>query len=384
MKINKNAAQLFSLFLLGCALIVIYKVFDNLGAIGRIITQLWSILTPFIVGFGIAFLLFAPVNWLDGRLRRLKWKWMDRAARPIAVAIVYALTLAVLALIIYIAVPALVRAVSTFVEHQLPAYMKTVTAFIEKNSAEGGILAGLDLETKINDMIASLGSFLDGDRIMGYLSGVINFASELINVLMAFIVSVYMLLGKESLIRGVKSVAGLVIKPKTMGLLSVYSHKIAKIFYDYFYSQIVDAVVVGVLATIGFFIAGLPSSTAPALGMLLGIMNLIPYFGALIGGVLCAFVTLITVGPYQALFIAIYILVMQQLDANIIQPRIVGHTVGIRPIYVLLGITIGGGIFGFWGIFLGAPLIAVVRMLLLDCIELHDKHKEKNKAQPTE
>lgn len=374
MKINKNAAQIISLFLLGCALIVVYKVFDNLGTIGGIIAKLWSIMTPFIVGFGIAFLLFAPVKWLDERIRRSKWQWMQRAARPLAVTIVYLLAIALVSLVIYIAVPALIRAVGDFIE-QMPTYYENALSFVRQHSQDGGLLAGFNLEEKVNELYKFLAEQLTVDRIVGYLSGVVKFASSLIDVLMAFIVSVYMLLGKESLIGAVKSVSSLVIKPKTMGLFSVYSHKIAKIFYNYFYSQIIDAFVVAVLATIGFLIAQIPN--APALGMMLGILNMIPYFGALIGGVICVLVALISGNFYGALFVGIYILVMQQIDANIIQPRIVGHTVGIRPIYVLLGITLGGGIFGFWGVFLGAPFIAVVQMLLSDCIKLKNKKAEK-------
>ncbi len=383
MKINKNAAQILSLFILGVALIFVYKVFDNLGAITGIFSKLWSIMTPFIVGFGIAFLLYAPVKWFDERFRRSKWKFMERAARPLAVTTAYLLALALLALIVYIAVPALIRAGEDFIKKDyIGSFAKNVQSFINRYSQEGGLLAGFDLEKALNSFVASLGDKLDGDQIMGYLSSVVNFASGLVDVLMAFIVSVYMLLGKESLIGALKSVTGLVIRPKTMNLFSVYSHKIAKIFYNYFYSQIIDAFVVTVLATIGFYIAGLQATTAPALGMLLGILNMIPYFGALIGGVACALVTLISVGPYHALFVAIYILVMQQIDANVIQPRIVGHKVGIRPIYVLLGITLGGGIFGFWGVFLGAPFIAVVQMLLQDCIKLKNKKAEAASEEP--
>lgn len=379
MKINKNMAQVVSLFLLGCALIVVYKVFDNLGAIVSVFTKFWSIMTPFIVGFGIAFLLFAPVKRLDERFRRNKWRWVQKSARPLAVTIVYLLTLALLALIIYIAVPAVIRAVGDFIE-QLPTYYQNALSFVREHSQDGGLLAGFDLEEKINGLYTFLLEQLTADRLVGYVSGVMQFASSLVDVVMAFIVSVYMLLSKESLIHAVKSVSGLVIKPHTMGLFSVYSHKIARIFYNYFYSQIIDASVVMVLATIGFLIAQVPN--APALGMMLGILNMIPYFGALIGGVICVLATLISGNIYGALFVAIYILVMQQVDANIIQPRIVGQTVGIRPIYVLLGITLGGGIFGFWGIFLGAPFIAVVQMLLTDCI--HRKNKKNGNTQTAE
>lgn len=377
MKINKNAAQVVSLFVLGCALIIVYKVFDNVGAIGGVIAALWSIMMPFIVGFGIAFLLWAPVNWMDGKLRTSHWTWVQRAARPLSVAVVYITALALLTLIVYIAVPALVNTIRDFLQAD---YIKNFTndfnAFLADISEDGGLLSSLDIKKMIDGLVKAIGDFFSPDMLKGYVSGVVSFATGLVDIVMAFIVSVYMLLGKESLIRASKSVSGLIIKPGLMNVFSVYSHKIARIFYNYFYSQIIDAFVVSVLTTIGLLIVGLPNGMAPALGVLLGILNMIPYFGALIGGVLCTFVALITVGPYHALFVAVYILVMQQIDANIIQPRIVGHTVGIRPIYVLLGITLFGGLFGFWGVFLGAPFIAVIQMILRDCIEAKNNKKD--------
>lgn len=368
MKVNKGVAQWLSWLLLGSCLIVVYKVFDNLGAIGGIFSRFVSILTPFIVGFAIAFLLYAPVKWLDDLFHRSKWKWLHRAARPIAVAIVYLLALVLVGLLVYAAIPALVSAIKDFIENS-PTYYDKALEFVRGNEW----LAWLELETKIKELYQTITKLLTVDRVLGYLTELMHFATSFIDVLLAFIVSVYMLLGKESLIRAVKSVFGLAFKPKTMDFFSVYCHKIAKIFYNYFYSQAIDAVVVGVLATIGFLLARLPN--APVLGMMLGLMNMVPYFGALIGGVICVLVALLSGNFYGALFVAIYIIVMQQIDANIIQPRIVGQTVGIRPIYVLLGITVFGGLYGFWGIFLGAPIIAVIQMLVTDYIAVRNRKK---------
>lgn len=373
MKINKNLGQWLGLFLLGVALIVVYKVFDNLAAIGGVFGTFASILTPFIVGFAIAFLLYGPVKWLDGLLRRAKWKWVQRIARPTAVFAVYVLALALLALVVYAAIPALIKALTDFID-KLPAYYNKVMALVSTYTAEGGLLEGFDLESKVQELYAMLQRFLTVDRVITYLGSVVRFASSLLDVLMAFIVSVYMLLSKEALVRAVKSVSGLVFKPRTMEFFSVYLGKTAKIFYNYFYSQAIDALVVGVLATIGFLLARMPY--APVLGMMLGLMNMIPYFGALIGGAVCVLVALLSGNFYGALFVAVYILVMQQVDANIIQPRIVGQTVGLRPIYVLLGITIGGGLYGFWGIFLGVPVMAVIQMLLTDYIAVRNAKAE--------
>ena len=305
-------------------------------------------------------------------LKRIKGKFFEKAARPLSVALVYLLMIGLLSLLFYIAVPALVSAVGEFVS-SVPAYYEKVMRFINDRAGPGSFLESLDLPQRAKEIYAFLQEQVTVEKLLSYLSSVLNFTSSLVEVIMAIIVSVYMLLGHESLFAAVKSVLGLVFKPKTLTFFSTYAHKTAKIFYNYFYSQMLDALVVGVLATIGFLLARMPN--AAVMGMLLGIMNMVPYFGALIGGVLSVLVALLSGNFYGALFVAVYILVMQQIDANIIQPRIVGQTVGIKAIYVLLGITIGGGLFGFWGIFLGAPFIAVVQMLLTDYIAYRNRIK---------
>ena len=299
---------------------------------------------------------------------------MHKLARPVSVVIVYLLLFGLLTLIGYLALPALYHAIMDFVS-AVPGYYNNVMAFLAEYTKEGGILEELHLEERIKDVYTWISNQLTADRIFSYFQGILNFTTSLLDIFMALIISVYMLLGRESLVRAVKAVAGLVIKPRGMAFCSIYAHKITKIFYSYFYSQAIDACIVGVLATIGLLIARLPN--APVLGMMLGIMNMIPYFGAIIGGVICVLVALLSGNIYGAVFVAIYVLAMQQIDGNIIQPRIVSNSVGIKAIYVLLAITIGGGFFGFWGIFLGVPFMAMVQMLVKDIIDYRNRQEEQ-------
>ncbi len=381
MKPNKNFAQSLYLFLVGFALIVVYKMFDSLGEIGSMVEKLFSILTPFVVGFVIAFLLYLPAKKIENLFLRGKAKIWGKVARPVSVAIVYVLALGILTLVIYLAIPALVRALIDFVG-EIPTYYNNVMGFIQEHSAPGSLLESFDIESKIKDLYTFVQSQLTVDRILTYIQSLVSFTSSLVDVLMAFVVSIYMLLGREYLFHAVRAVSGLFLKNKTIVVISDYLHKIAKIFYGYVYSQLLDALVVGVLATIGFLLARLPN--APALGIMLGLMNMVPYFGALIGGVICVLIALLSGNFYGALFVAAYILVMQQIDANIIQPRIVGETVGLKAIYVLLGITVCGGLLGFWGILLGAPVMAVVQLLLTDYIASRKKEKTHTWTLPDE
>lgn len=398
MKNNKNFAQAMLLFFLGLALIIVYKAFDSLGWIWSALVQLFSILTPFVVGFGIAFVLYGPVTWFENLLLKIKGKFFQRAARPIAVVITYLLTLALLAGLVVLVLPPLLEEVSGFIQDLLA--VDNLSAKIEQYIP---FLQNVDLDALLLKGQQVLTEYFTFERIVGYIGSVWRVTSSLIDVVMAVIVSIYMLLGRESLLRAVKSVFGLVFKPRTMSSLSGYSHKIAKIFYSYLYSQFLDALVVGVLATVGFgLVQILPFGAATTLrlenfnfglaatfGMTLGLLNMIPYFGALIGGVVFSVIVLLSENFAAALFIAIYIVVMQQIDANIIQPRIIGENVGIRAIYVLLGITIFGGLLGFWGIFFGAPFMAVIQLLLTDYIRFRKQKaatpvSEESDDPPTE
>ena len=151
------------------------------------------------------------------------------------------------------------------------------------------------------------------------------------------------------------------------------------------YSDTAESLYAGNKVTVENFNFGL----AATFGMTLGLLNMIPYFGALIGGVVFSVIVLLSENFAAALFIAIYIVVMQQIDANIIQPRIIGENVGIRAIYVLLGITVFGGLLGFWGIFFGAPFMAVIQLLLTDYIRFRKQKaatpvSEESDDPPTE
>lgn len=135
----------------------------------------------------------------------------------------------------------------------------------------------------------------------------------------------------------------------------------------------------GVVVSVGLLIFRVPY--AVLLGMALGLMNMIPYFGAIIGGFGVALITLLTTNIYTALGVAIYIVVVQQIDGNIIQPRVVGDSVGLRPFYVLLSVTLFGGLLGFWGVLLAPPLMAIVQLIVR---ELTIRRKKKLAAETDE
>ena len=354
-------------FSIPAAAILLFKLYDNFGEALGLIGKLLGILSPFVGGFLLAFFMYGPSKWLEKALLNLKGKAWPRLARPLALTITYLLLLGVLTLIVYLLLPTLTNSLMNLVG-AMPGYVDAAMEKLRELDAGGGFLAQIGLMDRLNDVYAhlqvALTRLVTTENILTALKSVGNVASSLINVVIAFIVSLYMLGGREHLTAALKNFLSLFIKPRPLARVTNYCHRTAHIFINYFYGALLDALCVGVVVSIGLAIFRVPY--AVLLGMSLGLLNMIPYFGAIIGSIGIALVTLLTSNIYTAIGVVIYIVVVQQIDANIIQPRVVGGSVGLRPIYVLLSITLFGGLFGFWGIFLGPPLMAIVQMFVRD------------------
>ena len=360
------------------AAVVLYKLYDNFGEALGFVGKLLGILAPFVGGFVLAFLLYAPCRRLEERFLTLKGKAWPKLARPLALLIVYLLFFGLLTAVIALLIPLLVSSL-TDLAAALPDYLSAAHERILQWVAEDGPLGVLNLQDKVNDIYAGIAEaatkLITPQNVVGTIKRVGSVASSLIDVVIAFVVSVYMLHGREHLCRALQNFVSLFTRPRTLARLRGYTRRTGRIFAKYIYGALLDAFIVGAVVSVGLLIFGVPY--AVLLGMILGVMNLVPYFGAILGGVFIAFITLLTNGLPTAIGVAIYIVVAQQVDANIIQPRIIGDSVGLRPFYVLLGITFFGGLFGFWGILLGPPLMAVVQMVARDIYARRAKAKEK-------
>lgn len=366
------------------AAILLFKLYDNFGNALYLIGRFFQILAPFVGGFVLAFLLYGPCRWIESRLAGRKNEKWQKWARPVSIFLTYLSFMSILALLFYLIIPILVDSLSDLAV-SLPKHIADAQENIHKWVSSGGPLHNLGLDGVAEGISAALGGLISSkggisaEDVLSALKGMGSVATSLINVVIAFVVSVYMLAGREQLGRAVYNFAGLFIRRRSLASLRHYLRRTGRIFSKYIYGALLDALLVGVVASIGLLLFRIPY--AVLFGLLLGMMNLIPYFGGLIGGVIIVFVSLLTNGLYTALFVAAFIIVIQQVDANIVQPRIIAGSMGLRPIYVLLGITFFGGLFGFWGILLGPPLMGVIQMIVRDIYARRKKEAARKKAK---
>ena len=368
-------------FSLLAAVAILYKTYTSLDGVLGLVDKIIDIFAPFVGGFVLAFFLFRPCNWLEKRFLSLNGKAWPKLARPLALAAVYLVFLGLVSLVFYLVIPILVESLTGLFD-SIPKLLTDTYNNIQSWIAPDGLLGGLKLQDNVDEIYAHLTDtftkLITTENVMSAVKSVGGFATSLVNVVIAFVVSIYMLHGREHLTCALRRFVGLFVRPRPLALLGQYTRRTGTIFAQYIYGALLDATVVGVVVSIGLAIFGVPY--AVLLGMLLGVFNLVPYFGAIVGCVGISFVALLTNGLPTAIGVAIFIVVAQQVDANIIQPRIVGDSVGLRPFYVLLGITFFGGLFGFWGILLGPPLMAVLQMVVRD---VYDRRREKKASETT-
>ena len=164
-----------------------------------------------------------------------------------------------------------------------------------------------------------------------------------------------------------KKLGRAMFKEKTYHNFGKYFDRTNNIFFNFLAGQFLDGIIIGIITSIAMSIIGV--KYAVLLGFMIGIFNLIPYFGAIIAVAIAALITLLTGGLGQCLIMVIVVIILQQIDANIINPKILGNSLKISPLLVIFAVPVGGAYFGFWGMFLSVPIVAVIKLLLTDYIE---------------
>lgn len=374
-------------FSLTAASIVLYKSFDRISDVFGWIGSLISLLTPIVAAFGIAFFLNRPTQFMERQLKRIKKvPFIGKHARGFSVAIVYIITLAVIALIIYAIVPALISGITSIIGNS-EMYIESAKKWFSELSVTFPILAEFDIGTSVIGMVETFLAGLNVDTILKYLQSIAgvggSVGSTLANIAVSMFVSVYMLLEKEDICAAIGRISSLVLRERTIRAISNYLAKANVVVYRYFTTQFADCVIVSVMATIALAILKAPSPIL--LGFVFGMFNIIPYFGPIIAGVGVVLVILFSRGFGLALTSAIVLLILQQLDANVINPRFLGASLEIGPFWVILAITLGGGLFGFAGMLLGVPTMVIVRMVYRDALRFRRHWKEwkrEDKSDP--
>jgi len=319
---------------------------------------------PLILGAMIAYV----VNILMSLYERIWFPGSKNAAlvssrRVVCMVLAYLSVVALVVLIVALIVPQLVSCVQILLS-EIPGVMTRIVAFLEGlDFVPEDLIAPLlkvDWQSKLLDIVTTLTSGVT--NVMGaVISTVSSVFSALVTGLLAVIFSIYVLLEQEDLRRQFGKLMGRYLSPRWQGRFSYVLHTVDDCFHRYIVGQCLEAVIIGVLCALGMGLLRLPYATM--VGALVGFTALIPVAGAYIGAGVGAFMIL-TVDPFQALIFLVFLVILQQLEGNLIYPKVVGSSLGLPGIWVLAAVTVGGGILGIGGMLLGVPLAAAAYRIL--------------------
>ena len=375
---EKNKKNLRSWTILIFVIIIGYWAINNLSTIGNLYRNILNIIFPFVLGGGLAFVLNIPMTFFEKKLlkdkNKKKQKLRNRKIVRI-ISIVFAITviLLIVALIVTLILPELIDILNLLIEN-IPYYVEKITKLFEESGANITDINNIIQDTNIdineikNKLINQIPTILTSSiSIMGsILDGIITF-------FIAIVFAVYILVDKEKLQnQATKILYAYLDKEKANKILNV--GKVSKnILKSFFTVQCLEATILGTLCIIGMLILRIPY--AVPIGILIGVTALIPVVGAFIGAIIGS-ILILSVSPIKVITFIIFILVLQQVEGNLIYPRVVGNSIGLPGMWVLAAVSIGGSLGGVFGMLLGVPIATIIYTLLRN--NVNRKLEEKN------
>lgn len=370
--------------------ILLVVIFTNLPGFFAVLKSVGTILEPLFIGVIIAFLLNPIVRFVDCRLnpllaRKTKWKPTTIKKLSRAAGVVVALVFALLILYAFFSMllPQLYDSVVGIVDNA-ETYYTSIDGWVQ-NILEDNPEIQRYVDAALTRVFTSFDTWFnttflqDVQKLLTTLTtSVVAVVKSLLNVLIGLVASVYILWSKDTFQSQSKKLIVALFSPKRADHIFYLGRNIHRVFSGYVIGTIVDSALMGVLCYIGMLILKMPY---PALvSTIVGVTNVIPFFGPIIGLVPSAFLILL-VNPLQAFYFVIFILAVQQIDGNVIAPKILGNSIGISGFWVLASITVAGSLFGFAGMVLGVPVFAILYLLISDAV--NETLRKKNRTTDT-
>ena len=327
------------------------------------VNMLLGVITPFLIGIGLAFLQLPIVRNVEAVLNKLLFRRRARPKLLRAISTTIAL-LAVLALItafLGILLPQMITSIKSLISlagafvNQNAESMNQLLGDIKFLSFEGAQVA-LDWQKIFEELTKNISPLLDS--IMVVSSAIYQ---PVFQLFIGLITAFYLLMDKEHLCAQFKKITYAFVSKETSESLIYWTRRASRIFSGFLSGKIIDSIIIGCLCYLGMLIFNIEYPLL--ISVIVGITNILPFFGPFIGAIPSILILLI-VNPYSALWFGIFIVILQQIDGNIIGPLILGDSVGIEPLWIMISIVIGGGLFGFAGMLLSVPVFALLYALL--------------------
>lgn len=395
-KFRDYIRQGISAFLVILAGIVCFFAFLRFDSIVRAFQSVMGVLTPIIYGFVLAFLLNPIVKRVENfvlpllRHKLKKEKGTQKAARGIGIFSGLLVALIVVVALFNMLIPELYKSIRDLVialPEELSHWGKSINTLIKGDSTVGKLVKTLLIQGSgaIQEWVKTdLMSWVQTDLfkqtnliITGVTTGVMSVVNVVLDIFVGVIISIYLLYSKEMFAKQSKKLVYAMMKPTTANNLIHIAKKTNTIFSGFIIGKIIDSAIIGVLCFIGLSILKMPYTLL--VSVIVGVTNVIPFFGPFIGAVPSAILILL-VDPMKGLYFIIFVMLLQQLDGNIIGPKILGDSTGLSSFWVIFSILISGGLFGIVGMIVGVPTFAVIYYV----VKMYIRQRLEQKKLPTD
>lgn len=369
---KKEFKKLVTLILVA---VISFWVVTNLRTIGEFLGKAFSIISPFIIGGCLAFVLNIPMSFFERKIKEVRKnknkdsKWI----RILSLIFAFIVVILVLTIIITLIVPELIDIINLLIKN-IPVYIDNVNEFIQNNSSNLTEVSiwiekqNINVETIKDNLI---------NQIPNILTSSLTIVGSIINGLASFFIAivfaVYILIDKEKLQRQAKKLITAYLKKDKVEKIVEFFKVANHTFRSFLTVQCLEAAILGMLCIIGMLILQIPY--AVPIGVLIGVTALIPVVGAFIGIVVGA-ILILSVSPIKMLTFIIFVLILQQIEGNLIYPRVVGKSVGLPGMWVLLAVSIGGSLGGVFGMLLGVPVVSIMYTLIKNNVNNRINSKE--------
>ena len=358
-------------FVFCVAVIAVYKTFDNFNNITQYLAKIVDAVKPFFIAFIIAYILNIPAKRMQKWLSKSKKSFIKKHTLGISIITIYVLAIMAVLAILRMLIPALYKNIMDLYNN-LPNYITSFQDYINNFEIikKSSLFAnGIDLYSEMNKIVTSI----DMSQFGKYAQGVYNMTTGLFDIFVAVIASIYMLIDKERLQKGIFRLMGIFLKEKRANSITEQAKRINDIFTNYLYSRLMCSVIMAVVCSIVLMIMNV--KYALILGLFIGAMDMIPYFGSIISFVISLIVTFITGGVWKGVWTGVVLLILQQIDGNLLGPKIMGNSLEIRPLWIIFAVTVGGALFGFMGMLFSVPVLAIIRAIMSDYFTAREMKK---------
>ena len=365
-------------FLVIAAAITFFFVISEHSVVGRMAGTFFGLMTPFIYGAALAYVLNPVLNWLEKKVfpKVFGDRVSKRSRRGLGVLLTFLFGWAVGALFLAVLIPQIVESIDNLAQ-SIYAFLPQAQNFLNDLIAQYGTnemlvdvlsMLGVDISDPsmaLQRLATRSYTFLT-QVLPNLFGGVMRFTSGLLDVVVGIIIAIYLLLSKEIFYAQVKKLLFAFFPRRVAQATLNLTHDSNAIFCGFISGKILDSAIIGVLCFIGCSVLQMPYTVL--VSFIVGVTNVIPYFGPFIGAIPSIFIIMIA-DPLKSLVFAVFVLILQQLDGNIIGPKILGDSTGLSAFWVIFAVTFFGGLFGFVGMLIGVPTFAVIYALVRNFAE---------------